>query len=647
MKLVRLAGVLFFGSIGLANAQSWDSSGNNLLSGTYYFRETAYVLQDVYGDFNDVTTIYGNITFDGKGNYTISGTALDYAQGYLGPYSYTGTYVIAASGYGYIASPLSGTTPIPIYGLVSQQGIFIGSATESYFDFLVAAPVGSTPATVGTLKGTYTIADIDFTQFDPTAIGNYLFQITPDGAGNLPATTVNGYISGYGSQMYPQTLASAKYTFQNGAGVLQFPTSQNAPFVYGQKYLYISPDGNFVFGGSPNAFDMFVGVRTATGTPSFSGLYYQAGMDEDASTLSAGYVTLDTYYGALNAITGSVIGHQRLEYNDPADNIIAVSGYTYSDTFTPNSGGVYANSVMRYTVGANGIRIGSGIGPELGINVALPAPNVTGQGVYIDPQYVVNAATFAPFTAGVSPGEFVTIAGQNLASSNFTATSLPFPNTLGNVQVTVNGLAAPVYVVTPTYISFLIPYAVTTSIASIQVISGGTASNTVTVPVNMTTPGVFTLPPGGLGGAAALHADYSLVNSAKPAQAGETISVFVTGLGAVNPMVQDGSAGPTNPLSTTTNTIAAYINGQAATVSYSGLAPELGGLYQVNLTVPTGLASGTYTVDIAGPDGYSSEATIAVGTATTSSSDILRTPQIAKRRLHGVPVHPLVIPRLK
>ena len=44
-------------------------------------------------------------------------------------------------------------------------------------------------------------------------------------------------------------------------------------------------------------------------------------------------------------------------------------------------------------------RIGSGIGPELGINVALAAPNVTGPGVFIYPNYVVNAATYAPFTA--------------------------------------------------------------------------------------------------------------------------------------------------------------------------------------------------------------------------------------------------------
>ena len=59
--------------------------------------------------------------------------------------------------------------------------------------------------------------------------------------------------------------------------MLTFPNSNTALLV-GQYYLYISPDGNFVFGGSPGAFDMFGGVRTGTGTPSLGGLYYQAGI---------------------------------------------------------------------------------------------------------------------------------------------------------------------------------------------------------------------------------------------------------------------------------------------------------------------------------------------------------------------------------
>ena len=609
---------------GLASAQSWDTSGNNMLNGTYYFREVAYALQDAAGDLSTAVAVYGNITFDGNGNYSMNATGV--TPNGLGSVKTTGTYVIAASGYGYISSAIS--TGAKIYGLVSQGGIFVGSATQDYFGMFVAAPVGPSQATASTFKGSYWVADFDLSGGSPLYTSSYMFQLNPDGAGNIGNVSISGYIGQYGSQTIPQNSPGVKYAFQNGAGVIAFPNSSNAAFVAGQEYLYISPDGNFVFGGSPQSWDMFVGVRVSSGQPAFSGLYYQAGMDEDTSTLTSGYATLDGYYGALNAVSGSVIGQQWLQYNQAAAGAITTSSYTYSNNFAPKSDGTYSDSFMRYAVTANGaIRIGSGIGPALGVHVAIAAPNVNASGVFIDPRYVVNAATFAPFTAGISPGEFVTIAGQNLSDATATAASLPFPTTLGNnVQVKVNGLAAPLYVVTPTYISFLIPYAVSGSatslqLATVQVINNGTASNTVTVPVHLTSPGVFTLPPGGLGSAAALHADYSLVSSTRPAQPGETILVFVTGLGAVNPLVQDGSAAPSNPLSTTSSTIAAYINGQTAKVDFSGLAPGLAGLYQVNLEVPSGLAAGTYPLDIAGPDGYSSEATVVVGTTSGQSAE--------------------------
>ena len=632
MRHAPAALAILVAASGLASAQTWDTSGNGMLNGTYYFRETAYSLQDYAGDLNYAAAVYGNISFDGNGNYTFNATLYDSQGNYGRLPPVAGTYAISASGYGYISSLVANGAKV--YGLVGQGGIFVASATESYFDLFIAAPVGSSPATVSTFKGTYWIADFDPSGGSPLYTANYMYQLNPDGAGSLGNITLTGYIGNYGSSLISQTVSAPKYAFQNGAGILGFPVSSNAAFVSGQEYLYISPDGNFVFGGSPQSWDMFVGVRMGSGAPSFNGLYYQAGMDEDTSTLSGGYATLDAYYGALNAVSGSVIGHQRLQYTQAVAGSVATSGYTYSAAFAPKSDGTYSDSFMRYAVGANGaIRIGSGIGPSLGLHVALAAPNITGSGVFILPQYVVNAATFAPFTAGISPGEFVTIAGQNLSDSTATASSLPFPNKLGNnVQVLVNGLAAPLYVVTPTYISFLVPYAVSASatavqLATVQVVNNGTASNTVTVPVHLTTPGVFTVPSGGLGPAAALHADYSLVSPTKPAQPGETILVFVTGLGAVTPLVPDGSAGPSNPLSTTSNTVAAYINGQSAKVDFSGLAPGLGGLYQVNLEVPSGLASGTYALDIAGPDGYSSEATVAVGPAAGQSAQ----PMAARR----------------
>jgi hypothetical protein len=75
--------------------------------------------------------------------------------------------------------------------------------------------------------------------------------------------------------------------------------------------------------------------------------------------------------------------------------------------------------------------------------------------------------------------------------------------------------------------------------------------------------------------------------------------------------------------------IAVYIGGAQATVGYAGLAPQLAGLYQINVTVPTGAIAGDNNLDIAGPDAYSSECLIAIAGAPT--------PATAVPAYHGMP----------
>lgn len=587
-----------------------------MLKGTYYFRQVYYFLSS-NGGLVDALNERGNITFDGAGSYSMTVALLD-AQSGLSQGTTTGKYSIGASGYGFLSNPVTGDV---IYGLVNGQGIFVGSETESvqgYNDLFVAAPVGSTPATAATFKGTYSVAFLDLSSGDPTSTVNAMLQITADGVGSLGPVAVTGYIGGYGSTKVTQSLTGVKYAFVNGAGVLNFPTSSTSTaLLQGQYYLYISPDGNFVFGGSPYSYDMFVGVRTGTGTPSLSGLYYQAGIDQDESHLASGYATLDTYYGAIHANSGSIVGHQRqlelLQNGAPFD-------YTYADGYTLKADGTYSTGVMNYVVGAGGVRIGAGIGPYLGISVAIPAAPQTGSGVFLDPTGIVNAASSAPFTARIAPGELLTLYGQNLAASLVVSPSIPFPNTLGKVQVLVNGLAAPLYYVSPTQVSAIVPYAVTSGVAQIQVVNDGAASNTVTMAVGATAPGVFSVPPGGLGYGAVLHQDGTLVTTSNPAQPGETVSVFATGLGAVNPLVADGAAGPSSTLSQTTGTIAADVSGTTAKVTFAGLAPGLAGLYQVNVTIPTGLTAGDNYLDISGPDSYTQEVLISVAGASSSGT---------------------------
>jgi uncharacterized protein (TIGR03437 family) len=399
-----------------------------------------------------------------------------------------------------------------------------------------------------------------------------------------------------------------------------------------------------------NAFDMFAGVRAATSAPSnYDALYYQAAMDLNPST------GLDSYYGAFQAFSGNIIGHQRV--NSPL-LYGGSSDFTYYDSYKLNTDGSSDDTFgQHYLSSSDGtLRIGYGLGPYLGINVALQAPSFSGSGVYLSPVGVVNAASSAPFTAYLSPGEFLTLYGSGLAPSQASA-SVPFPTALNGVQVMINQRPAPIYYVSPTQISVIVPY-FTESVAQIQVINHGANSNIVTELVGSTSAGVFTNNPvGGIGYAAALHPDFSVVSPTSPAKIGETIAVYLTGLGAVNPTVTDGAAAPSSPLSVTTHIPFVYVydsagncptdsNGNcvAATVTFSGLAPGFAGLYQINFTIPTGLATGDGTLEIFGLDSDTIEPLISIGSASTTGTHAepaagrslrQRTPSARPTRLNG------------
>src|ERR1035437_2391656 len=82
-----------------AAAQSWDTSGNGLLNGTYYFRHVMWL-----GGYNsannlqEAIAVYGNIVFDGKGTYSLTAKAADAATNTVIPIAGSGTYSIASSG---------------------------------------------------------------------------------------------------------------------------------------------------------------------------------------------------------------------------------------------------------------------------------------------------------------------------------------------------------------------------------------------------------------------------------------------------------------------------------------------------------------------------------------------------------------------
>jgi uncharacterized protein (TIGR03437 family) len=200
---------------------------------------------------------------------------------------------------------------------------------------------------------------------------------------------------------------------------------------------------------------------------------------------------------------------------------------------------------------------------------------------------VVNSASG---TARLAPGTWAALYGSGLAAAAVTAQSVPFPTTLGGVQVTVAGKAAPLSYVSPTQINLLIPFEAAslnpglTATAALVVSNAGTTS----LPVNLTlirnAPAIFTKNSQGFGPALAFDASFREIS----AVGAGAIVIYATGLGPVTPPASSGATGAaTEPLNRLLDGLTVMVGDTAVVPSFVGLAPFLHGIYQVNFTPPS------------------------------------------------------------
>ena len=593
----------------LAGAQSLD---NKSLTGKYFARHLM-LATDASGAITDARTLYGAFTFDGAGGYTFQGSQI---LGTAAPASLSGsgTYSVKASGYVTLANPQkSGVSINAALGV----GALAGSTTESagVYDIFFGVPAPAAGQTNASLNGAYSVSTLEFPGAALTNVRNASIALTANGAGILPTAAITGHAANLGDTPIMQLVSGATYSIvSDGSGTasIALPAGGTAmsQLWSGTKAVYLSADGKFLIGGSNTAggHDIFIGTRAfpgAAANTNLAGRYFSAGMRNEAGR-PASFAGSGSATGA-----GKIVWSRRVRQLEGVIDLTGVNSYIVQ----PDGTGTIETKRLLLGVGGdsftmNGVSLSDTNNYEIAAAVRMPA--VSGTGVYINPQGVVNAASFAPAGAPISPGCFVTIFGSGLAAATATAAA-PFPKSLGNVQLTVNGTAAALYVVSPGQISALVPFGVTGSTATLVVTNGGARSNSVDVPLAKSSPGIFTGPQNGLGAGAILHADFSLVTQANPAKRNEVVQLFLTGLGAVTPAVPDGVAAPGNPLSLLTGVINVYVGGKQADVLFKGLAPGLAGLYQINFRVPaTSPTGGAVPLAIETPEAFHDQADIAV-----------------------------------
>jgi len=241
----------------------------------------------------------------------------------------------------------------------------------------------------------------------------------------------------------------------------------------------------------------------------------------------------------------------------------------------------------------------------------------------------------APLGAGTlsagpfAPGDLMLLKGSGLADGQASSTSGTLQNELAGAQVAISqaGFIPLLYADTGQVVG-LVPSNLPPGPQEVILQRDSTLGVQVDVIISTTHPAVLTADTSGQGQGViykATGAATSLANAANPAKPGDSIIVYCTGLGVMD---ANGNA---------SNTPTLTIGGLTAPASYAGVAlpanyppagaptllglvsSSLGGLYQINATVPQGAASGTAAVVISSA-GQISQAGVTMVVAGTVSN---------------------------
>jgi uncharacterized protein (TIGR03437 family) len=580
----------------LAGTLAGQTFNNQTLNGRYYFRHLQFAT-DSGGSITDIRSLSGTLNFTGTGNFSFNGQQTAGANPPLALVG-NGTYSVSPAGIVTLNNPQNTSLTLNArYGSAgSQEGMLVGSTTESTsatFDLFVALQAATSATSNASLNAGYYVSTLAFPSGQSAPVRNTLFPLQGNGQGMFSAINVSGHAANISNGApASQTVTGATYAMNaDGTGTATFPLQAgNTPptqLLSGNETIYVSNNGNIILGGSrdPGVHDLLVGFKSASGL-TFRDRFWHAGLRFDTS----GFV--NAYSGSLFSTGTGTLTLTRREHQLQQGSAIKYD-FTGVNSYTLAANGSGTIELARTGLGAGGSGfVGSAIdsndptGYELLVGVRMPP--VSGATLFLNPQGILSAASFAPSGASIAPGEFIALFGSGFASAPQTAQP-PYPLGLGGITVLINNLLAPVQYISATQINAIVPYGVTGPTAAIVVNKTGQASNEVRVPVSTTAPGVFSLDQDGIGVGAILHTDFSLVSQANPARRNQNVFVYLAGLGSVTPAVNDGTGAPATPASRAVAQVNVLIGGIPAAVSFAGLAPVFPGVYLLNVTVPADL----------------------------------------------------------
>jgi uncharacterized protein (TIGR03437 family) len=283
----------------------------------------------------------------------------------------------------------------------------------------------------------------------------------------------------------------------------------------------------------------------------------------------------------------------------PGGIINKIAGGAGSGSFASNVPATeVAFNPVRLTLGNSGSIYVSGQGG----NIWLLNPSSTPEFPLPSAVKVNSASGFPPTESTVPLGGWIEIYGSYLAFDSRTWSGPDFnginaPTSLDSTAVTIGGQPAFIGYISPSQINAQVPSNIGTGAQPIVIATANGPSATYAVTIKSAQPGILTTPAfliKGIQYAVALFSDgatFVLPTGAiagvpsRPAQAGDTITLYGIGFGTTAP---DNPAGQIVQASNSlTLPVTVTVGSQKATATYAGLAPGNIGLYQFNIVVPT------------------------------------------------------------
>jgi uncharacterized protein (TIGR03437 family) len=182
------------------------------------------------------------------------------------------------------------------------------------------------------------------------------------------------------------------------------------------------------------------------------------------------------------------------------------------------------------------------------------------------------------YSTNLCPGLVVAIYGSNFGPN----ASAP----VKGVTVTVGTKQGYIEYVSSKFMDVQLPVDAPTGPTTIVVTVNSVASSPMNITLNAYAPAFYTADGSGSGAGSVLNSASALLTSAAPANPGDTVTVYVGGLGPTNPPTATGPAAVTASVASLP---ALTVGGQTATVNSAVALKGFVGLYAVNFVIPAGV----------------------------------------------------------